>query len=215
MKATEFLQAAIDTQAERGKQYDSPEGERSMGRTVQAFNAITGRDLTEAEGWLLLQVLKDVRQWQNPDKYHHDSALDGVAYASLKAEALSGDYSAPAQATMPEGWTDIRAPHPPFGIGDRLELLMVNGTTRVAVYGPGMIFPDVQAWRFVPGLPAKWIEHDGRPCPLDLVGKSIYLRRHHGGEDGPHQVPSNWPNGGNDWVWQKPGEYTISEYRLA
>lgn len=88
MKSTEFLQAAIDTQAERGKQYDSPEGERSMGRTVQAFNAITGRDLTEAEGWLLLQVLKDVRQWQNPDKYHHDSALDGVAYASLKAEAL-------------------------------------------------------------------------------------------------------------------------------
>lgn len=88
MKSTEFLQAAIDTQAERGKQYDSPGGERSMGRTVQAFNAITGRDLTEAEGWLLLQVLKDVRQWQNPDKYHHDSALDGVAYASLKAEAL-------------------------------------------------------------------------------------------------------------------------------
>jgi hypothetical protein len=88
MNATEFLQAAIDTQAERGKQYDSPEGERSMGRTVQAFNAITGRDLTEAEGWLLLQTLKDVRQWQNPDKYHHDSALDGVAYASLKAEAL-------------------------------------------------------------------------------------------------------------------------------
>lgn len=88
MKATDFLQAAIDTQAERGKEYDSPEGERSMGRTVTAFNAITGRDLTEAEGWLLLQVLKDVRQWQNPERYHHDSALDGVAYASLKAEAL-------------------------------------------------------------------------------------------------------------------------------
>lgn len=87
MKSTEFLQSAIDTQAERGKQYDSPEGERSMGRTVQAFNAITGRDLTEAEGWLLLQVLKDVRQW-SAKGYHHDSALDGVAYASLKAEAL-------------------------------------------------------------------------------------------------------------------------------
>lgn len=49
----------------------------------------TGRDLTEAEGWLLLQVLKDVRQWQNPDKFHEDSALDGVAYSSLKAEALA------------------------------------------------------------------------------------------------------------------------------
>lgn len=87
--STYFLQAAIDVQAERGKQYDAPGGERSMGRTVQAFNAITGRDLTEAEGWLLLQLLKDVRQWQNPDKFHEDSALDGVAYSSLKAEALA------------------------------------------------------------------------------------------------------------------------------
>lgn len=87
--STYFLQAAIDVQAERGKQYDAPGGERSMGRTVQAFNAITGRDLTEAEGWLLLQVLKDVRQWQNPGKFHEDSALDGVAYSSLKAEALA------------------------------------------------------------------------------------------------------------------------------
>lgn len=91
MKSTEFLQAAIDIQAERGKQYDSLEGERSMGRTVKAFNAITGRELSEPEGWLLLQILKDVRQWQNPGAYHHDSALDGVAYAALKAEALSGD----------------------------------------------------------------------------------------------------------------------------
>lgn len=101
MRATEFLQAAIDTQAERGKQYDSPEGERSMGRTVQAFNAITGHNLTEAAGWLLLQLLKDVRQWQNPDKYHRDSALDGVAYASLKAEALS---AGAGEATAPPQW---------------------------------------------------------------------------------------------------------------
>lgn len=91
MKSTEFLQAAIDVQAERGQTYDKPTGERSMGATVTAFNAITGRDLSEAEGWLLLQTLKDVRQWQNPSKYHHDSALDGVAYSALKAEALSQD----------------------------------------------------------------------------------------------------------------------------
>jgi hypothetical protein len=87
--STDFLQAAIDVQAERGKQYDAPDGNRSMVKTVQAFNAITGRDLTEAEGWLLMQIVKDVRQWQNPDKYHEDSALDGVAYSSLKAEALA------------------------------------------------------------------------------------------------------------------------------
>lgn len=71
---------------ERGKQYDKPEGERSMGKAVAAFNTITDRDLTEAEGWLLLQVLKDVRLWQRPG-YHQDSAEDCIAYAALKAEA--------------------------------------------------------------------------------------------------------------------------------
>ena len=87
--SVEFLQACIDVQAERGKEYDQPGGERSMGRVVRAFNAITGKDLTEAEGWLLMQILKDVRQWQNPGRYHEDSALDGVSYSSLKAEALA------------------------------------------------------------------------------------------------------------------------------
>lgn len=124
MKSTEFLQAAIDTQAERGKQYDSPEGERSMGRTVQAFNAITGRDLTEAEGWLLLQVLKDVRQWQNPDKYHHDSALDGVAYASLKAEALS----AGAGIALADGWIEHYGYGCPVRTGQLVELRHRDGS---------------------------------------------------------------------------------------
>ena len=76
---------------QRAAQYDQPGGERSMGRTVEAFNAITGRTgeraLSEADGWLLMQVLKDVRQWQSP-AFHRDSAEDGVAYSALKAEAL-------------------------------------------------------------------------------------------------------------------------------
>ncbi len=84
--AAEYLTRAAEIMAERGRQYDKPEGERSMGRCVQAFNAITGRDLTEAEGWLLLQILKDVRQWQRPG-FHQDSAEDCIAYAALKAEA--------------------------------------------------------------------------------------------------------------------------------
>lgn len=86
--APEFLHRAAAIMKERGKQYDKPGGERSMGKTVAAFNAITGRDLSEAEGWLLLQLLKDTRQWQNPG-YHADSADDCIAYAALKAEALA------------------------------------------------------------------------------------------------------------------------------
>ena len=89
MKSNEFLQAAIDVQKERGAQYDKPSGERSMGATVAAFNCITGNNLKEQDGWMLQGLLKLVRQSQNPEKYHHDSALDFVAYASLYAEAAS------------------------------------------------------------------------------------------------------------------------------
>jgi len=81
-----LLRKANNLMAERGKQYDKPEGERSMGKAVDAFNIITGHSLSEAEGWLLMQILKDVRQWQRPG-YHADSAEDCIAYAALKAEA--------------------------------------------------------------------------------------------------------------------------------
>ena len=87
--ASEFLHKAAELMKQRGQQYDKQEGERSMGKAVAAFNLITGQSLSEAEGWLLLQILKDVRQWQVPDGYHADSAEDCVAYAALKAEALS------------------------------------------------------------------------------------------------------------------------------
>ena len=83
-----FLRRASEIMEERGKQYDQPGGERSMGKTVAMFNACTGRDLSEADGWLLMECLKNVRQWQRP-AFHQDSADDGVAYSALKAEALA------------------------------------------------------------------------------------------------------------------------------
>ena len=84
--AEQFLSQAADLLIERGKQYDKPCGERSMGSTVKAFNAITNKALSESEGWLFMSLLKRVRQYQGP--YHKDSAEDGVSYASLEAEAL-------------------------------------------------------------------------------------------------------------------------------
>lgn len=91
MKAQDYLRKGAELLEQRGKDYDKPEGERSMGKCVRAFNAITGRDLSESEGWLLLQVLKDVRQWQNSGRFHADSAEDCISYAALKAEALQGE----------------------------------------------------------------------------------------------------------------------------
>jgi len=85
-RAPELLNKAAAHMQERAATYDKPEGERSMGQAVLAFNAVTGRNLTEPEGWLLLQLLKDVRLFQRPG-YHSDSAEDCIAYAALKAEA--------------------------------------------------------------------------------------------------------------------------------
>lgn len=116
MKSTEFLQSAMDVQKERGEQYDKPSGERSMGATVRAFNAITGHALEESDGWMFLALLKLVRQSQNPEKYHHDSALDFVAYASLYAEAaseqcgqLEDKHEEPSQWVKPPEWANFLA----------------------------------------------------------------------------------------------------------
>ncbi|MFN4148457.1 MAG: hypothetical protein ACK4E4_02775 [Rhodocyclaceae bacterium] len=89
ISAQQALRKAAEHMQQRASTYDQPGGERSMGRAVAAFNAITGRDLTEPEGWLLLQIVKDVRLFTRPDRYHADSAEDCIAYAALKAEAFS------------------------------------------------------------------------------------------------------------------------------
>lgn len=85
-KAVELMALAASHMRERAKTYDSPEGERSMNRAVRAFNAITQHGLTESDGWLLMQILKDVRDRQREEP-HRDSLEDCIAYAALKAEA--------------------------------------------------------------------------------------------------------------------------------
>ena len=88
--ASEIADSALKHIRERAETYDQPTGERSAAKTAKAFNAITGKDITESEVWLLLQLLKDVRQWSRED-YHQDSAEDCIAYAALKAESLEGE----------------------------------------------------------------------------------------------------------------------------
>lgn len=86
VQAPELLGRAARHMHDRASTYDAPGGERSMGKAVTAFNAITGHTLSESEGWLLLQVLKDVRNFSR-GKPHQDSLEDCIAYAALKAEA--------------------------------------------------------------------------------------------------------------------------------
>ena len=85
-KAQDLLHRAADLMDERGKQYDQPSGERSMLAAVTAFNAIAGYHLTEADGFLLMALLKMVRD-QKRETPHRDSIEDLVSYASLYGEA--------------------------------------------------------------------------------------------------------------------------------
>lgn len=87
--APDLLDAAAGHMRDRAATYDKPEGERSMGKTVEAFNAITGRDLRESEGWLLLALLKMVRSEQR-EAPHRDSLEDLIAYSALFGEARVG-----------------------------------------------------------------------------------------------------------------------------
>lgn len=62
-------------------------GERSMLRTVAAFNALTGHSLSEREGWVFMVMLKAARAQLgalNPDDY-----VDGAAYFALAGECAA------------------------------------------------------------------------------------------------------------------------------
>lgn len=79
-----ILRKAADTIEERGKQRDGSGQERSMARTVAAFNAMTDHKLTEEDGWLFMQYLKDSRS--RAGQFTEDDYLDKAAYAALQAE---------------------------------------------------------------------------------------------------------------------------------
>ena len=94
--AASILTAALGHMRERAATYDKPEGERSMGATVDAFLAVTGVSMTEEQGWLFMALLKAVRSQQG--SYRADSYEDGAAYFALAGEAAVRDRNG--------GWTD-------------------------------------------------------------------------------------------------------------
>ena len=85
--AASMLTAALGHMEDRAKTYDAPGGERSMGKTVSAFNTITGLELTEEQGWLFMEILKQVRSQQGD--YRADNYEDLVAYSALRGECAA------------------------------------------------------------------------------------------------------------------------------
>ena len=95
MSAADILNAALGHMQDRAATYDKPEGERSMGATVDAFTAVTGVFVTEEQGWLFMALLKAVRSQQGA--YRADSYEDGAAYFALAGESAAKERNG--------GWT--------------------------------------------------------------------------------------------------------------
>lgn len=82
-----FLKDGVAVQEQRAQLRDTAGGERSMERIVKTFNALTDHNLTTAEGWEFMILLKMVRGRQG--KFHEDDYTDGASYMSLLGEEES------------------------------------------------------------------------------------------------------------------------------
>lgn len=82
--ALNIMQEAIDEMKDRATQYEQPDGERSIKRTVEMFNALTGHNLTTEQGWKFMICLKLVRS--ESGKCRRDNYVDGAAYFALAGE---------------------------------------------------------------------------------------------------------------------------------
>lgn len=88
--AKDVIHEIAETLASRGKSRDNGQ-ERSMARTVRTFNAMTDHELTEEDGWLFMQYLKDSRS--RSGDYSFDDYLDKAGYAVLAAECADREAS--------------------------------------------------------------------------------------------------------------------------
>lgn len=86
MDAIEILRTAEVCIGDRAASRDQPNGERSMARTVAAFNALTGHQLSERDGWLFMCTLKTACAATPCGRHNADDYVDLSAYAALAGE---------------------------------------------------------------------------------------------------------------------------------
>lgn len=123
--------------SDRAATYDRPQGERSMGATIEAFKAVSGISITEEQGWLFMALLKAVRSQQGA--YRADSYEDGAAYFALAGESAALTRTAPHAQAVPSP-----------GTADTIEQLAVE---RIASEDPAKRVSLEDMERFVDQLP--------------------------------------------------------------
>lgn len=98
MTANELLNQAVSEMADRAVTYDNSEGERSIPKTVEMFNTLTGHNLTYTQGWLFMTCLKMVRCQQGSHK--QDNFVDGAAYMALAGESAASEFEEVEEAEV-------------------------------------------------------------------------------------------------------------------
>lgn len=85
-RADYILEEAVTTMRQRAADRDV-EQERTMGAIVKTFNAMTGHNLSEVEGWQFMVILKMVRA--RSGSFNADDFVDMAAYVGLSGEAAA------------------------------------------------------------------------------------------------------------------------------
>lgn len=85
--AHQFLESGVKHMKDRASQRDAEDGERSMRRCVEAFNALEGTNLTETQGWRFMIMLKMARSVSGD--FTADDYEDMAAYSGLAGECAS------------------------------------------------------------------------------------------------------------------------------
>ena len=96
--APNLLQIGVDAMRNRAASRDN-DGERSMAKTVAAFNALSGQSISEEDGWLFMVCLKLARSMNGSKKIADDYA-DGAAYLALQGECALREQQAANQPSL-------------------------------------------------------------------------------------------------------------------
>jgi len=128
--ANQLLNKAASHMQSRAATYDKPEGERSMSATVTAYNAVTGHSLTEANGWLLMGILKMVRDNQRTEP-HTDSIEDLIAYSALYGEARLNNIKTVdnINSAVGDDWISWSGGERPVSMNQDVEIKFRDNTT--------------------------------------------------------------------------------------
>lgn len=82
--APALLNEAARILESRGQERDKEQGERTIPQLVTVFNALTGHNLSNEDGWTFMLLLKLVRMRGGVHK--DDDYLDAIGYSALLAE---------------------------------------------------------------------------------------------------------------------------------